>query len=86
MLKEIMSRIAYDEGKEPEELIPGDYFDFIGGTGFGAYVFRSYREKSWLNMDLQIRIVHVRNSSHECGRHYRRAVVIGRLIVSTERP
>jgi hypothetical protein len=41
ILKEIMSRVAYDEDKEPEELIPGDYFDFIGGTGFGAYVFRS---------------------------------------------
>jgi hypothetical protein len=33
-----MSRIAYDEDKEPEELIAGDYFDFIGGTGFGACV------------------------------------------------
>jgi hypothetical protein len=36
-----MSRIAYDEDKDAEEMIPGDYFDFIGGTGFGAYVFRS---------------------------------------------
>jgi hypothetical protein len=40
-----MSRIAYDEGKEPEELIPGDYFDFIGGTGLGAYVLQQYRGK-----------------------------------------
>ncbi|PVF91977.1 FabD/lysophospholipase-like protein, partial [Serendipita vermifera] len=38
ILKEIMSRIAYDEDKEPEELLPGDHFDFIGGTGFGAYI------------------------------------------------
>ncbi|PVF93157.1 hypothetical protein CPB86DRAFT_877372 [Serendipita vermifera] len=38
ILKEIMSRIAYDEEREPEELLPGDYFDFIGGTGFGAYI------------------------------------------------
>jgi hypothetical protein len=40
ILKGIMIRVAYDEDKEPEELIPGDYFDFIGGTGFGAYVLR----------------------------------------------
>jgi hypothetical protein len=40
-----MSRIAYDEGKEAEELVPGDYFDFIGGTGFGAYVLQRYRGK-----------------------------------------
>ncbi|PVF95037.1 FabD/lysophospholipase-like protein, partial [Serendipita vermifera] len=38
ILKGIMCRIAYDEDKEPEELLPGDYFDFIGGTGFGAYI------------------------------------------------
>ncbi|PVF91981.1 FabD/lysophospholipase-like protein [Serendipita vermifera] len=38
ILKEIMSRIAYDEEREPEELLPGDYFDLIGGTGFGAYI------------------------------------------------
>jgi hypothetical protein len=41
ILKEVMSRVAYDEDKELEELVPGDYFDFIGGTGFGAYVLRS---------------------------------------------
>jgi hypothetical protein len=35
-----MSRIAYEDDKDTEELIPGDYFDFIGGTGFGAYVFQ----------------------------------------------
>jgi hypothetical protein len=40
-----MSRIAYDEDKEPTELIPGDYFDFIGGTGFGAYVLQSINNK-----------------------------------------
>jgi hypothetical protein len=45
ILKEVMSRIAYDEGKELEELIPGDYFDFIGGTGFGAYVLQPFRRK-----------------------------------------
>jgi hypothetical protein len=33
-----MNIIAYDQGKELEDLIPGDYFDFIGGTGFGACV------------------------------------------------
>ncbi|PVF95039.1 hypothetical protein CPB86DRAFT_739370 [Serendipita vermifera] len=38
ILKEIMSRIAYAEEREPEELLPGDYFDFIGGAGFGAYI------------------------------------------------
>ncbi|PVF93136.1 hypothetical protein CPB86DRAFT_819079 [Serendipita vermifera] len=32
-----MSRIAYSEKKDVEELHPGDYFDLIGGTGFGAY-------------------------------------------------
>jgi hypothetical protein len=57
-----MSRIAYDEGKEPEELVPGDYFDFIGGTGFGAYVLQPFRSKIWLNMGLKIHIVHVRNT------------------------
>jgi hypothetical protein len=36
-----MSRIAYDENKGPDELVPADYFDFIGGTGFGAYVSQS---------------------------------------------
>jgi hypothetical protein len=43
-----MGRIAYDEKKEPEELVPGDYFDFIGGTGFGGYVSRPYRRVKWL--------------------------------------
>jgi hypothetical protein len=43
-----MGRIAYDEKKEPEELVPGDYFDFIGGTGFGGCVSRPYRRGKWL--------------------------------------
>ncbi|PVF92936.1 hypothetical protein CPB86DRAFT_809169 [Serendipita vermifera] len=38
ILKEIMSGIAYDQRKDLEDVIPGDYFDFIGGTGFGAYI------------------------------------------------
>jgi hypothetical protein len=41
-----MSRIAYDEKKELEEMVPGDYFDFIGGTGFGAYVLQRHRGKT----------------------------------------
>jgi hypothetical protein len=44
-----MSRIAYDENKELEEITPGDYFDFIGGAGFGAYVFQSYELRLSLN-------------------------------------
>jgi hypothetical protein len=62
ILKEIMSRIAYDEDKEVEDLVPGDYFDFIGGTGFGACVFQPFRGNLWLNMYLQIHIFHVRNA------------------------
>jgi hypothetical protein len=37
-----MNEIAYDQGKDAEDLLPGDYFDFIGGTGFGAYVLPSH--------------------------------------------
>ncbi|PVF92937.1 hypothetical protein CPB86DRAFT_743500 [Serendipita vermifera] len=38
ILKEIMCGVSYDQGKDAEDLLPGDYFDFIGGTGFGAYI------------------------------------------------
>jgi hypothetical protein len=44
-----MSRIAYDEDKEPGELIAGDYFDFIGGSGFGAYVLQLDERQISLN-------------------------------------
>jgi hypothetical protein len=37
ILKEVMSIMAYDQEKDLEDMVPGDYFDFIGGTGFGAY-------------------------------------------------
>jgi patatin-like phospholipase/acyl hydrolase len=36
ILKEVMSIMAYDQGKDLEDMVLGDYFDFIGGTGFGA--------------------------------------------------
>jgi hypothetical protein len=52
VLKEIMSRVAYDEDKEPEELNPGYNFDFIGGSGFGAYVLRS--EKRFICLILEL--------------------------------
>jgi hypothetical protein len=39
MMKEFMSRIAYDLDEDLENIRPADFFDLIGGTGFGAYVF-----------------------------------------------
>jgi hypothetical protein len=36
-----MSRIAHDKKLDKKTMCPGDYFDLMGGVGFGAYVFIS---------------------------------------------
>jgi hypothetical protein len=33
-----MGRLAVDSGQNEDEVFPADYFDLIGGTGFGGYV------------------------------------------------
>lgn len=38
MLSEFMTRIAYELDHEKEELRPADYFDLMGGVGFGGLV------------------------------------------------
>jgi hypothetical protein len=35
IIKEYMSRLANDLGEE-EEVYPADYFDLMGGVGFGG--------------------------------------------------
>ncbi len=36
ILKEYMSRLAIDLDVPEEEVYPADYFDLIGGVGFGG--------------------------------------------------
>ena len=38
IMGEYMARIAHDEGVEPKNVYPADYFDLIGGVGFGGCV------------------------------------------------
>jgi len=38
IMGEYMARIAHDEGVEPQCVYPADYFDLIGGVGFGGCV------------------------------------------------
>lgn len=41
ILKECMSRLANDLGVSEDEVYPVDYFDLMGGVGFGGYVYYS---------------------------------------------
>jgi hypothetical protein len=36
ILKEYMSRLANDLGVDEEDVYPADYFDLMGGVGFGG--------------------------------------------------
>jgi hypothetical protein len=36
IVKEYMSRLANDLGVEEEDVYPADYFDLMGGVGFGG--------------------------------------------------
>jgi len=36
ILKEYMSRLANDLGISEEDVYPADYFDLMGGVGFGG--------------------------------------------------
>jgi hypothetical protein len=36
ILKEYMSRLANDLGVNEEDVYPADYFDLMGGVGFGG--------------------------------------------------
>ncbi|PVF92030.1 FabD/lysophospholipase-like protein, partial [Serendipita vermifera] len=38
ILDEIMARIAHDKQLDKKQMFPADYFDLIGGVGFGAYI------------------------------------------------
>jgi hypothetical protein len=38
ILDEYMSRIAYEKKVDKRDQHPADYFDVIGGVGFGAWV------------------------------------------------
>jgi hypothetical protein len=40
IIKEYMVRLANDLGKEEGDVYPADYFDLMGGVGFGGCVFR----------------------------------------------
>jgi hypothetical protein len=37
-MREIMNRLRFDLGNNEQEICPADYFDLMGGVGFGAYV------------------------------------------------
>jgi hypothetical protein len=39
ILKECMSRLANDLGVLEDEVYPADYFDLMGGVGFGGYIW-----------------------------------------------
>jgi hypothetical protein len=41
ILKEYMSRLASDLGVLEDDVHPADYFDLMGGVGFGGYACRS---------------------------------------------
>jgi len=36
ILKEYMTRIANESGVDEENIYPADYFDLMGGVGFGG--------------------------------------------------
>ncbi|KIM32453.1 hypothetical protein M408DRAFT_39468, partial [Serendipita vermifera MAFF 305830] len=36
IVREYMTRLAFDQGTDANELIPADYFDLMGGVGFGG--------------------------------------------------
>jgi hypothetical protein len=36
ILDEIMGRIAYDQQLDKKQMHPADYFDLMGGVGFGG--------------------------------------------------
>jgi hypothetical protein len=36
ILEEIMGRIAHDKQLDRKSMYPADYFDLMGGAGFGA--------------------------------------------------
>jgi hypothetical protein len=38
IIKEYMIRLAYDRGIDEGDVYPADYFDLMGGVGFGGYV------------------------------------------------
>jgi hypothetical protein len=39
ILREYMVRLANDLGIDEGDVYPADYFDLMGGVGFGGYVF-----------------------------------------------
>jgi hypothetical protein len=39
ILKECMNRLATDLGIGEEDVYPADYFDLMGGVGFGGYAY-----------------------------------------------
>jgi hypothetical protein len=41
IVKEYMSKLATDLGVEQDSLYPADYFDLMGGVGFGGCIFSS---------------------------------------------
>jgi hypothetical protein len=43
VIKEYMARLANDLGIDEGDVYPADYFDLMGGVGFGGYVV-SYNE------------------------------------------
>jgi hypothetical protein len=42
-IKEFMIRLAHDLGIDDGDAYPADYFDLMGGVGFGGYVFKTMR-------------------------------------------
>ncbi|PVF95715.1 hypothetical protein CPB86DRAFT_787723, partial [Serendipita vermifera] len=38
IIREFMNRIAYEQDEDLDNIYPADFFDMIGGTGFGAYI------------------------------------------------
>lgn len=38
IIREFMNRIAYEQDEDLENIYPAEFFDMIGGTGFGAYI------------------------------------------------
>jgi hypothetical protein len=43
IIKEYMVRLAIDLGVDESEVYPADYFDLMGGVGFGGYANYIYR-------------------------------------------
>ena len=39
IVKEYMIRLAFDLGTDVDELLPANYFDLMGGVGFGGCVY-----------------------------------------------